>query len=383
MEQAHTQWLERRDRVQVSYERLRNAHLDGRFRMPNRLDDIVRAHGLAGLFLNPERTVLESRPPSRRGRQGTAFYHARLPEEKFTSIAVALAEGVGISSAARIFATSKNTVLYVLARAAEHAQKVSRALLRDVVVEECQLDELWSFIGKKQHNLEPFEAFSSALGDAWIWIAFDAVHKIVLAHVVGKRTRSHAVQLLRDVDRVSASMPELFSSDQLAAYPYALLQIYGRLQHPPRRPGPGRPPKPRLVPPDDLCYVQVVKSYERQRVVNVRRRIVFGHPERVERLLQRSPVSRTINTSHVERNNGTIRHIDARLNRKTYRFSKCKRNHQRQLTLSLAYYHLCRSHKTLSAEHEIPTTPFMAADLTDHVWSMHELLAFRPEDACA
>jgi IS1 family transposase len=382
-EQAHDSWLEPRDRIQEGYERLRRAHLDGRARFPQALSEVVGAHGLAGLFLRPEHILRESRPPSRMGRRDTAFHHTRLREDTFASIAVALAEGVGVSSAARIFGTSKKTVLYVLARAGDHAAQVSRAHLRNVVVRECQLDELWSFIGKKQHNLEPVEALHGVLGDAWTWIAFDAVHKIVLAHVVGKRTRPHAVELVRELDRVSASMPALFSSDQLAAYPYALLQVYARLQRPPRRPGPGRPPKARLVPPDELCYVQVVKSYEGQRVVDVRRRVVFGDPERVERLLAGSSVSRTINTSHVERNNGTLRHIDARLNRKTYRFSKCKQNHKRQLALSLAYYHLCRPHRTLTADHQHPTTPFMAPGLTDHVWSMHELLRFRPEDACA
>lgn len=291
---------------------------------------------MAGLFLEPERTLLAYPPPSRRRRQGTAFYRSRLPEEKFESMASALAEGVGVNATGRIFGASKKTVLNVLYRAADHAAEVSRSLLHGVSVTECQLDEMWSFIGKKQGNLKPLEALHGALGDAWIWIAFDAGHKIVLSHVVGKRTTPHAVRLLRGVERVTDSMPELFSSDQLDAYPVALLQVYGTLRVPPRRPGPGRPPKPRLAPPDDLCYVQVVKRYERGRVAEVRRRVVFGDPERIGDFLQSSSISQTINTAYVERNNATIRHIDARCNRKTYRFSKCKQNHERQLNLSLA-----------------------------------------------
>jgi hypothetical protein len=65
-------------------------------------------------------------------------------------------------------------------------------------------------------------------------------------------------------------------------------------------------------------------------------------------------------------------------------FSKSKINHKRQLALTLAYCHLCRPHKTLTKRHEKPTAPFMAANLTDHVWSMRELLTFKnAEIACS
>ena len=84
-----------------------------------------------------------------------------------------------------------------------------------------------------------------------------------------------------------------------------------------------------------------------------------------------------INTSYVERNNGTIRHMDARCVRKTFCFSKCQENHERQLALSLSYYHHCRPHKTLMKRYGRPTTPFMAANLTDRVWSMGDLLRFK------
>ena len=382
LDHPHDQWLEPRDRLQGRYERARMAALASHPRLPSVPDEMLRAHGMAGVFLEPERTLLRARSPSRQRRHHTAFHHTHLPEDLFASIACSLAEGVGVNSTGRIFEVGKKTVLAVLARAADHADAVARSLLKDVSVAECQLDELWSFIGKKERNLAPLEALSGIFGDAWIWIAFDTRHKLVLARVVGKRTTAHAILLLQEVQRVAPSMPLLFSSDDLDAYPHALLHVYGRPWTPPRRPGPGRPPKPRLRPPDDLCYVQVVKRYERSRVADVRRRIVFGDPDRIERLLQESPGSETINTAYVERNNATIRHLDARCNRKTYRFSKCKKNHERQLALSLAYYHLCRPHRTLTTEHRKPTTPFMAARLTDHPWSMHELLGHYLNPAC-
>jgi IS1 family transposase len=308
------------------------------------------------------------------------MHRAHLSTQALETIAKSLAEGVGVATTARIQGVDKKTVLLVLAKASEHAMSISHALMMNLVVSECQLDEMWSFIGKKEKNLTPIEKLQGGMGDAWIWIAFDAASKVAIATVVGKRTLPHAVQLLEEVKRVTARMPTLFSSDQLDQYGAALLQVYGTEMTPPRKPGPGRPPKPRLIPPDDLLYVQVDKNYENYRVVKVTRKVVFGDPDRVNSILNASSVSWAINTSYIERYNATVRHLDARCARKTYRFSKQMHNHKLQLALTLAYYHLCLPHKTLSKRQRQPTSPFMAAGLTDHVWTMAELLTSRPVD---
>ncbi len=174
-------------------------------------------------------------------------------------------------------------------------------------------------------------------------------------------------------------MPVLFASDQLDQYQKAILHVYGIWEQPCRKGKVGRMPNPRLVPPENLVYVQVVKKYEKSRISDVSRRIVFGTPEQVERILADSVASKKINTSHIERNNGTVRHIDSRCVRKTYRFSKIMKNHELQLQLSIAYYHLCRPHRTLTKRYGKLTTPFMAAGFTDHTWTMRELLKFKPK----
>ncbi|MCP4610363.1 MAG: IS1 family transposase [Planctomycetes bacterium] len=360
------------------YEKIRNSNLDRRFKMDKDLVSNIQAHGVAGLFINPENSLcsLSSSKHRTSPRKHTAFYHTHLADEVFETIARSLAEGISVAATARIQNVDKKTVLLVLAKAGLQAKRVSHSLLMDISVSECQLDEMWSFVGKKEKNLDPIEKLQCVLGDSWIWIAFDAVNKIVLAYVIGKRTLPHAISLLEEVKRISNGMPDLFSSDQLNQYTNALLQVYGQLVYPERKPGPGRPPNPRLVPPEDLLYVQVVKQYKQYRVVKVSRKVVFGNSEKVERILESSSVSSKINTSFVERNNGTIRHMNARCVRKTYCFSKCQENHEHQLALSLAYYHLCRPHKSLTKRFGRPTTPFMAANLTNHVWTMGELLCF-------
>jgi IS1 family transposase len=375
-EQPHQSFFEPRDHIQHLYERARRGALDRRCHSPEEVITTLKAHGVAGLFLEPEGTIF-SCAVSPGSRAGTAFHHTHLEEELFTTIACSLAEGVGVRATARIVGVDKKTVMLVLARAADHAKMVSRSLLKDLLTSECQLDEMWSFIGKKEQHLEPIEKIAGLLGDAWIWIAFDPVHKVILAHVVGKRTEPYAVALLQEVKRVTSRMPGLFTSDQLDQYKKALLQVYGVAVTPPRKPGPGRPPHPKLIPPDDLLYAQVVKKYKQNRLDSVDRKVVFGEPQKIQEILQQSVTSQKVNTSFVERNNGTVRHMDARCSRKTYRFSKCGENHKRQLLLSMAYYHLCLPHSTLTKRHQRPTTPFISAGLTDHVWTMRELLETR------
>jgi len=372
-------FIEDNDIPQLLYEKNRCASMDRRFNMDEQIINTMKSHGVAGLFIDPENALysLSANQPRTSPRHSTAFHRSHLSEDAFETIARSLAEGVGVAATARIQNVDKKTVLLVLAKAGDHAMKVNRSLLKNVEVTECQLDEMWSFIGKKEKNLDPVEKLHKILGDAWIWIAFDAINKITLAYNVGKRTLPYAISLIEDVKRVTKRIPNLFSSDQLDQYAKALLQVYGRIVYPTRKPGPGRPPNPRIVPSKDLNYVQVVKQYKKYRVVKVSRKIVFGDPKKIESILAESPVSEKINTAYVERHNGTIRHMDSRCVRKTFCFSKSKVNHERQLALSLAYCHLCRPHKTLTKRHGQPTTPFMAANLTDHVGSMGELLNFK------
>ncbi|EFK07105.1 conserved domain protein [delta proteobacterium NaphS2] len=381
--QRHITFLDSSDGIQQIYERARRAVFDRRIRPLATVRRTLQAHGIAGLFIDIERTLVSFSPRSKPAPTAdTAFYQTHLQEAQFESIARALTEGVGVRASARIMAVDKKTVLRVLARAADHATRLSRFLLKNTTVSECQLDEMWSFIGKKEKHLDPIEKLEGILGDAWIWIAFDPVHKLVLAHVIGKRTEPHAVALLEKVRGITADMPSLFTSDQLDQYTGALLKVYGKTVLPPRRTGPGRPPNPKLVPPEGLLYAQVVKQYKRNRLIGITRKVIFGDSEKLKAILEDSIASNTINTSFVERNNGTVRHMDARCSRKTYRFSKNSKNHKRQLELSVAYYNLCLPHKTLTKRYGSPTSPFMSAGLTDHIWTMGELLRTQPKIPC-
>ena len=321
----HEHFLSSDDQAQSIYEHARKAASDRRFSTPESICDTIYKHGVTGIFIEPESAILSPAEWLEKSnlRNGTAYHHSHLDRKIFYMIATSLAEGVGISSTARIQAVNKKTVLLVLKKASDHTKKVSMFLMKNLSVTECQLDEMWSFIAKKEKNLESLEKVQGVLGDSWIWIAFDAVHKIFLATVAGKRTMPYAVSLIQELKKVTKCMPTLFSSDQLDQYAYALAHEYGQLVYPARKPGPGRPAtKPHFVPPEDLLYVQVVKQYENNRIKKVGKRIVFGDPDKINEVLKKSNVSHCINTSYVERSNGFIRHLDARCNRKTLRFQK-------------------------------------------------------------
>jgi IS1 family transposase len=224
-----------------------------------------------------------------------------------------------------------------------------------------------------------------------VWLSFDPVHKIVAAFVMGKINQDNADLLLQKTKAVNDGSLHVFFSDQRPHYQEAILKSFGHWVQPERRGSRGPFPKPRLKPPPDLLYAQVVKHRHKGRVVNITEKIVFGTAHMLQDYLDRSPVSQHLNTAFVERHNGTMRHQNRRFTRKTISFSKKDYYMERQLHLSLGYCHFCRAHAGLRQEiiPPLPTkgsgspkkwrrvTPAMASGVTDHQWTLEELLTFR------
>jgi len=317
-------------------------------------------------------------------KQGTALYRSHIADKEYCQIITALAEGTGVRATGRIFGINKDTVHRLLRDSAEHCRKVSHHFLKNLHIEECQIDELWSFIMKKEKNLSPLEKTLGIFGDQWIWVSIDAVHKIIPFYVVGRHTLKNAIALLKGLKRVTDGHIPFFTSDELPHYPQALLRVYGITEEFPLTGKKGRPKLPQLLPPPSLQYAQVVKTRRKGRIVDIQYKVVYGNEEDIKERLKNSTVSHSINTSFVERVNGTLRHIDKRLARKTYCFSKNVKYHKDQLDLSLAYYHLVKPHKGLRIEANQDNgkkwqerTPFYSAGLTDHIWTIKELLTYK------
>jgi transposase-like protein/IS1 family transposase len=324
-------------------------------------------------------------------RYGTAYYQLNADPLIFETAVRALAEGNSLRATGRIVQVDKDTACDWLNRAGQQCRLVMLYFWRNLHITECQLDELWSFVHTKEANLPCAKLYDETYGDAWVWVAFAPIWHLVVAFAVGKRTQENANLLVERVAVVSDGHVPFFTSDQLAEYPPALLHTYGTWQQPPRNGTRGRFPSPRRVPAPDLLYAQVVKKREQGRVVEVQSRVVFGSVDQVEALLTASPVSQTINTSFVERDNLTMRQSNRRLTRRSNGFSKDLTWFEKQLWLSLAYYHFALPHHSLrralpepqptrgsgTYKDWQPVTPAMAAGITEHVWTTSELLSYR------
>ena len=325
-------------------------------------------------------------------RTGTAYAGVRTDLSTYLRGATALAERLSIRATGRLLEVDKDTVNHWLPLLGRHCQGVLNYFFRHLHLSECQLDELGTLIAKKEAHLTPLEKLQDVYGDAWVWIAFSPVCKLVPAWVVGKRTRRQARRLVFRLKSATDGHIPFFTSDELPHYADALLDVYGQWVQPPRQGPRGRFPKPRRMPPPDLCYAVVVKERENGRGVNVTTRLVYGTTAQGEAALHASPVSGTVNTYGGERNNLTVRQHSRRLGRKVNAFSKDPDYWEQQLTLAFAYYHFVVPHRGLrqrlrhplltkgrkgSRKKWKPVTPAMAAGLTDHVWTMEELLSFR------
>jgi len=136
-------------------------------------------------------------------RQGTAYLGIRTDEAVFTIAMRALAEGNSIRATARIVDVDKDLVTAWLNQAAFHCMIVTLYFFHNLHITECQLDELWSFVRKKEDNLEPVEKILTEYGDAWVWTCFDPIQKLIPAFVVGKRTKEKANLLIATLASVT------------------------------------------------------------------------------------------------------------------------------------------------------------------------------------
>ncbi len=178
---------------------------------------------------------------------GTAYFNLEGDAHIFEMGVRALAEGNSIRSTARIVERDKDTICEWLNRAAQQCRLVVLYHWQKLHVTECQLDELWSFVHTKEQHLAHAKLICESYGDAWVWIAFAPVWRLVVAFVVGKRTQEHADLLLARVRAVTDEHVPFFTSDQWGAYDEALLKAYGEWYQPQRQGNRGRYPLPQLL----------------------------------------------------------------------------------------------------------------------------------------
>ena len=248
---------------------------------------------------------------------GTIFHGKRASVDLIVRVIVCLAEGLGIRATARVFEVDPNTVLHWLVEAAEQLQAFTSYFLCAVHVKQLQLDELYAVIrALKAGELSADDAIKRLEGTRpLVWTAMEPGSKLLLAIAVGSRTLEMAQWVVHQVVGVLAPgcLPAWFS-DGFKGYLPAILGHCGGWVHPERRQNKGPGPKPRWMPLPGLLYAQVIKQYQRKRLVGVKHRVVFGTRETVQHVL--AACDWQINTSFVERLHLDIRQRVAAVGRR-------------------------------------------------------------------
>lgn len=201
---------------------------------------------------------------------------------------------------------------------------------------------------------------------------------MVVSMVIGKRNHENTKQVVADfADRTGNVPPELITTDDCNTYADVLLEQYGETVVPERTGKPGRPRKPFKQWPEGPVYATVNKTYAKGKVAAVDRTIVHGTEEDLARVLDESSASRKINTSFVERQNGTDRNYNARKVRKTYEFSKDLLAHLAVSWWVMFCYNFHFAHRglrqRLSDGTIVHRTPAMAAGLEHHPLTVEEI----------
>jgi IS1 family transposase len=323
---------------------------------------------------------------------GTIFHGKQAAVELIVRVLACLAEGLGIRATARVFEVAPNTVLQWLVEAAEQLRAFSAPFLCNLHLEQLQLDELYAVLRDLKAGAISDEEAIKRLERSpyWVWTAMDPQSKLLVVVDVGRRTLALAQRVVHQVTEVLApGCVPLVLTDGLKDYATALLTHYGYWRQPERRQAKGSMPKPRWMPLPALLYAQVVKSYRRRRIVGVTHRVVFGTRLAIEQVL--AACGWTINTAFIERLNLDIRQRVAAIGRRVNTLCQGEAGLLDQLALFQAYHNFVLPHASLrqplpipeashgsgSAKRWRPCTPAMAAGLTDHVWSLKEVLLYR------
>ena len=256
-----------------------------------------------------------------------------------------LVEGNSLRATSRITGVARMTVEKLLRDIGSACSTHHYRTVRGVTSQRIQVDEIWSFVGSKQKNVP--EAKRGEWGDIWTWTALDPDSKLMISYAVGPRSPRMAFALMLDLaDRLAGRVQ--LTTDGLYWYPHAVERAFGI----------------------GVDYAVLEKHYG---VGNTETRTSRYSPARftgaTRKTLQGRPDPRHVSTSHVERQNLTMRMHMRRFTRLTNGFSKKVAMHECAVSLHFAYYNFCKIHQTLRV------TPAMEAGLSDHVWSLDELVS--------
>jgi IS1 family transposase len=264
-------------------------------------------------------------------------------EKKIAVVSMLCDEGSSIRAIERITGVNQNTIMSLGRRVGNTCAKIMDTKMRGLACKRIEVDEIWGFIGAKRKIADK----AGAYGDVRTFIGLDADTKLIPSFVVGKRDAYHAKTFMEDLAGRLSNRVQI-SSDSLSTYSDAVERGFGA----------------------DVDYGQIVKTYgvvnlnkdaasrySPVEVVKVEKAVVCGMPD----------IS-TVTTSHVEKQNHTLRMHCRRLTRLTNAFCKKFENLQAAVSLNFAYFNFCKIHGA------IRMTPAMAAGIEKSICTVEDLL---------
>jgi IS1 family transposase len=272
----------------------------------------------------------------------------KLNLERKAQVIKVLCEGNSIRSTARITDTAINTVVKILREVGKACLEYQDKTMRDLPCQKLQCDEIWSFVYSKAKNVPVEHENEFGYGNVWTFTAIDADTKLVPCWLVGNRDIESAYEFITDLKDRLANRVQI-TTDGHRMYLEAVEQAFGA----------------------EVDYAQLVKLYGQDmetekryspaKCIGSEKHIIQGNPDKTK-----------ISTSYVERQNLTMRMCMRRFTRLTNAFSKKLENHTYALALYFMHYNFARPHKTLA--YPYPRTPAMAAGLTNHIWTVEEIV---------
>jgi transposase-like protein len=286
---------------------------------------------------------------------GTMLYDLKHPAWLVLLVLALLSHGCPIPAIVFAFGFDERTVAEWQLKAGQHAKQVHTELVcqGNLDLGQVQADELYT---------------KTQAGPIWIATAMTVFSRLWLGGAIGWQRDEHliikVVEQVRGAAKWGCSL--LWAVDGFRAYPKAILKVFRDPLYT------GKVGRPRLVVWDELHIVQVIKQRVGKRLDGITRRVAYGCVERAEELMQASQVLvGTINTAYIERLNATLRTWMPYLVRRTRTPSGSRERLEAALFWTGCVYNFCHEHATLDG------TPAMAAELTDHVWSIDELIRYR------
>ena len=267
-----------------------------------------------------------------------------LPLEKQVLAIHALAEGNSIRSIERMTGIHRDTIMRLGVKVGQACEALLDKKMRNLELGSIEVDEIWGFIGKKQKMVRRGDD-KHEVGDVWTYIALDVQTKLIPSYVVGKRDAYHTNAFMFDLSARIKNRVQI-SSDSLASYASAVERGFGA----------------------GVDYGQIVKTYASDErypqgkysppeVVSVEKSVIMGAPR-----------ESLISTSHVEKQNHTLRMHCRRLTRLTNAFSKKLENFKAAIGLNFAYYNFVKTHGAIRC------TPAMAAGVMPSALTVRDLV---------